>query len=435
MRYSPIDPSLFIQNRNRLKLLLKPHSLAVFHSSDVMPTSADGQHPFVQHTDILYLSGIDQEETVLVLCPDAVEEKHREILFIRETSERIAIWEGPKYTPQEASEISGISIVYWTRELESVFRTLAIESETIYLNTNEHLRTEPVVETRDMRFLKWCMATYPLHHYDRLAPLMNHLRAVKAPQEIRLIRHACQITEKAFRRVLSFIQPDVWEFEIEAEIIHEFLKNRSRGPAYASIIASGKNACILHYEHNDHPCRSGDLVLMDFGAEYAGYASDMTRTVPVNGRFTPRQKAVYNAVLRVLKAASAMLMPGNTLIEYQKAVGQVMEKELVDLGLLSLADIQNQSEAAPAYRKYFMHGVSHHLGLNTHDYGNRHRIFEPGMVLTVEPGIYIADEGIGVRIENDIVITADGPDDLMKDIPIEADHIETLMYSKQRNDI
>ncbi len=428
MRYPPINPSLFAENRIRLKSLLKPHSLAVFHSSDVMPTSADGQHPFIQHTDILYLSGIDQEETILVLCPDAMEEKHREILFIRETSERIAIWEGSKYTQQEARELSGIATVYWTREFEAVFRTLVIESETIYLNTNEHLRIDPVVETRDMRFLKWCMGAYPLHHYERLAPPMQHLRAIKSPQEVQLIRHAGQITEKAFCRVLSFIKPDVWEFEIEAEIIHEFLKNRSRGPAYASIIASGKNACILHYEHNDRQCRSGDLVLMDFGAEYAGYASDMTRTVPVNGRFTPRQKAVYNAVCRVLKAASAMLAPGNTMTEYQKAVGQVMEKELVDLGLLSMSDLRAQSDTAPAYRKYLMHGVSHHLGLNTHDYGSRYRAFEPGMVLTVEPGIYIIEEALGIRLENDIVITADGPVDLMKDIPLEADCIEGMMH-------
>jgi len=432
VRYDPIDPTLFVENRKKLKSRLKPDAIAVFLSNDVMPTSADGRMPFVQHTDIFYLSGIDQEETMLVICPDAYEEKHREILFIRETSEQIALWEGRKLTREQAAEISGIQTVYWTREFESVFRILVIESKTIYLNTNEHLRAEVLVETREMRFLKDCMATYPLHHYERLAPVMHALRAVKSPMELRLIQKACGITEKAFRRALSFIRPGVWEFEIEAEIIHEYLLNRSRGPAFPSIIASGANACVLHYENNDRQCLDGELVLMDFGAEYAGYTSDLTRTVPVNGRFSSRQKAVYNAVLRVQKGAAAMLVPGNALIEYHQAVGLLMEKELVDLGLLTLADIQNQPITAPAYKKYFMHGTSHHLGLNVHDYGNRHRFFEPGMVFTVEPGIYIREEGIGIRIENDIVITADGPVDLMRNIPVEADEIEMLMASRKR---
>ena len=427
MRYLPVDSSLFIEHRKHLKARLKPNSISVFISSDVMPTSADGRLTFVQHSDLFYLCGIDQEETILLICPDAQEEKHREILFVRETSEQIAIWEGPKYTQEQATAISGVQTVYWTREFDAVFRALAIESETIYLNTNEHLRAEIVVETREARFLKGCMADYPLHHYERLAPIMHALRAVKSRIEIDLIQKACHITEKAFRRVLSFIRPSVWEFEVEAEIIHEFLMNRSRGPAYSSIIASGASACILHYENNDRLCQEGDLLLMDFGAEYAGYASDLTRTVPVSGRFTPRQKTVYNAVLRVQRAAIALLIPGNTLAEYHKAVGLLMEKELVDLGLLTLNDIHNQPATTPAYKKYFMHGTSHHLGLNVHDYGNRYRIFEPGMVFTVEPGIYIREEGIGVRIENDIVITADGPVDLMRDIPVEVDEIEMLM--------
>ena len=429
MRYLPIDSSLFVENRKHLKARLRPNSISVLLSSDVMPTSADGRLTFVQHSDIFYLCGIDQEETILVICPDAQEEKHREILFVRETSDKIAIWEGPKYTQAQATAISGIQTVYWTREFDAVLRTLVIESETIYLNTNEHLRAEIIVETRDTRFLRECMAKYPLHRYERLAPVMHALRAVKSRIETDLIQKACHITEKAFRRLLSFIRPGVWEFEIEAEIIHEFLMNRSRGPAYPSIIASGENACILHYENNDRQCLEGELLLMDFGAEYAGYASDLTRTVPVGGRFSPRQKAVYNAVLRVKRAAIAMLLPGNTLADYHKAVGLVMEKELVDLGLLTLTDIHNQSANMPAYKKFFMHGTSHHLGLNVHDYGNRHRIFEPGMVFTVEPGIYIREEGIGVRIENDIVITADGPADLMKDIPVEAEEIEMLMAS------
>jgi Xaa-Pro aminopeptidase len=429
MRYDPIDPVLFIENRKKLKVRLKPNSISVFLSNDVMPTSADGRMTFVQHSDIFYFCGIDQEETILVVCPDAQEEKHREILFIRETSEKIAIWEGQKLSRDQATVISGIQTVYWTREYEPVFRSLVIESETIYLNTNEHLRAEVVVETREMRYLRECMARYPLHHYERLAPVMHALRAVKSQIELNLIQKACHITEKAFRRLLSFIRSGVWEFEIEAEIIHEFLMNRSRGPAYPSIIASGANACVLHYENNNRQCLDGELVLMDFGAEYAGYASDLSRTVPVNGRFSPRQKAVYNAVLRVKRAAIAMLLPGNTLADYHKAVGSLMEKELLDLGLLTVADIQNQSVDMPAYKQFFMHGTSHHLGLNVHDYGNRYRFFEPGMVFTVEPGIYIREEGIGVRIENDIVITTDGPVDIMKGIPIEADEIEMLMAS------
>lgn len=433
MRYVPVDPSLFVENRKRLKARLKPGSVAVFHSSDVMSTSADGRLAYVQHSDMFYLCGIDQEETILVICPDAQEEKHREILFVRETSEHIAVWEGPKYTKEQATTISGIQTIYWTREFEAVFRILAIESETIYLNTNEHLRAEVVVETRDQRFLQGCKANYPLHQYARLAPIMHLLRAVKSQIEIDLIQKACNITEKAFRRILSFIRPGVWEFEIEAEIIHEFMMNRSRGPAYPSIIASGANACILHYEYNDRQCQDGELVLMDFGAEYAGYASDLTRTVPVSGRFSQRQKALYNAVLRVQRGAIALLIPGGTLAEYHKAVGLLMEKELVDLGLLTLTDIHNQPVNTPAYKKFFMHGTSHHLGLNVHDYGNRYRIFEPGMVFTVEPGIYIREEGLGVRIENDIVITADGPVDLMKGIPVEAEEIEMLMISDKHH--
>ena len=429
MRYEPIDPVLFVEHRNHLKARLKPDSICVVLSSDVMPTSADGRLGFVQHSDLFYLCGIDQEETILVICPDAHEEKHREILFVRETSEQIAIWEGPKYTQAQATAISGVPTVYWTREFDAVFRTLVIESESIYLNTNEHLRAEVVVETRDQRFLKACMANYPLHHYERLAPVMHALRAVKSRIETDLIQSACHITEKAFRRLLPFIRPGVWEFEIEAEILHEFLMNRSRGPAYPSIIASGASTCILHYENNDRQCQEGDMLLMDFGAEYAGYAADLTRTVPVSGRFSPRQKEVYNAVLRVQKAAVAMLVPGNTLSEYHKAIGLLMEKELVDLGLLTLSDIHNQPPNTPAYKKFFMHGTSHHLGLNVHDYGNRHRLFESGMVFTVEPGIYIREENLGIRIENDIVITADGPLDLMKNIPVEAEEIEMLMAS------
>lgn len=427
MKYLAIDKNLFIKNRKRFVKHLKPGSAAVLNSNDVMPKSADGVRRFVQHTDIFYLSGIDQEESILLICPDAKEKKHREILFIRETNEIIARWEGQKYTKEEASEISGIKTVYWTSQFEMIFQSLAFESEYIYLNTNEHLRADMRVETRDARFLKWCRSVYPLHKYERLAPVMHELRAVKSSVEVELIKTACAVTEKAFRRILKFIRPGVWEYEIEAEIWHEFLRNRSRGPAYESIIASGADSCVLHYIKNDKQCKDGDLILMDFGAEYANYASDLSRTVPVNGRFTKRQKDVYNAVLRVQRAAIQMLRPGNTLEAYHKEVGRFMEKELIGLGLLDYEEVKKQDKEKPLYRKYFMHGTSHYLGLDVHDYGSKYRKFEPGMVFTCEPGIYIQEEGTGIRIENDILITEDNPVDLMKDIPVEAEDIESLM--------
>ncbi|MCP4345140.1 MAG: M24 family metallopeptidase [Desulfobacterales bacterium] len=427
MRYLPIEKELFIQNREKFVKHLKPHSVAVFNSNDIMPTSADGIMPFVQNTDIFYLSGIDQEESILVICPDAEEEKHREILFIKETNELIAIWEGHKLTKEQASDISGIKTVLWLSEFGKIFRPLAIESDNIYLNTNEHLRADLTVETRDARFLEWCRKAFPLHRYERLAPVMHKLRAVKSPVETDLIQHACNITEKAFRRVLGFIKPGVWEFEIEAELYHEFLMNRSKGPAFKSVIASGSNSCVLHYITNNCQCRDGDILVADFGAEYANYASDITRTVPVNGRFSKRQKDVYNAVLRVQKAATGMLSPGNTLEEYNKEVGKVTEKELIGLGLLDAEEVKKQDEDKPLFKKYFMHGTSHHMGLDVHDFGNKYRKFEPGMVFTCEPGIYIKDESLGVRLENDILITDSGPVDLTKNIPVEADEIEELM--------
>ena len=429
MKYSPIDKTLFINNRARLAEKLKPGSVAVFNSNDIMPTSADGAHLFVQNTDLFYLTGIDQEESILLICPDAAEKKHREILFVKETNKEIAVWEGEKYSQAQATEISGVQTVHWTSEFERVFRDLVFECNHIYLNTNEHLRADVAVETRDARFLKRCMAAYPLHKYERLAPTMHYLRAVKSQIEIALIQKACLITEKAFRRLLTFIKPGVWELEIEAEICHEFLKNRSNGPAYPSVIASGNNACVLHYVKNDRQCQDGELLLMDFGAEYAHYASDVTRTIPVNGQFTKRQKDVYNAVLRIQRAAMQMLRPGNTLEEYNKEVGNIVQSELIHLGLIDSKAVKDQPEDQPLYKKYFMHGISHHLGLDVHDYGNKYRKFEPGMVFTCEPGIYIEEETIGIRLENDILITKDSPVDLTLNIPIEAEEIETLMVT------
>jgi len=431
MRYDPIDPQLFIENRRRLGTQLKPNSLAVVNSNDVMPKSADGVHPFVQQTDLFYLSGIDQEESTLIIFPDAREEKHREVLFLRETNEQTALWEGKKYSKDEAAAVSGVKTVYWNAEFDAVFRPLVFQAERLYLNSNEHPRSEAAVETRDARFGKWCREAFPLHGYRRLAPIMHHLRAVKSPIEVELIRQAAGITGRAFRRLLGFIRPGVREYEIEAEIWHEFLRGRSRGPAFQTIVASGPDACTLHYVKNDKQCRDGDLVLIDFGAEYANYAGDLTRTVPVNGRFTPRQRAVYEAVLRVQKAATRMLRPGNTLEAYNAEVGKLAEAELIGLGLLETETVKAQSKDPPPYKKYFPHGTSHHLGLDVHDYGDKFRPFEPGMVFTCEPGIYIREEGIGVRIENDILVTDGDPVDLTADIPREADEIEALMSSKK----
>lgn len=427
MRYLPIDSQLFIRNRNTFSSQLKSTSVAVFNSNDVMPSSADGVRSFIQDADFFYLTGIDQEESILVLCPGARDEKHREILFIRETDEKTAIWEGQKHTGEEARNISGIKTVYWTSEFEQIFRGLVIESEHIYLNTNEHLRADRSVETRSDRFLKWCMEKYPLHRYERAAPIMHRLRAIKSDLEVQLIKTAIGISDKAFRHILGYITPGVWEYEIEAELNHEFLMNRSRGPAYETIVASGVNSCILHYVKNNRQCNDGELVLMDFGAEYANYISDVTRTVPVNGRFSSRQRDVYNAVLRVQREAMKLLKPGKLFRDYNREVGYIMERELIGLGLLDIDDVKHQSQDNPLYRRYYMHGTSHFIGLNVHDVGDLNHAMEAGMVVSCEPGIYIRDEEIGIRLENDILITDNGPVDLTASIPIEASDIEELM--------
>ncbi len=430
MKYLPIDNQLFTQNRKRLSKALPAGALAILHANDIMPTNADGTMPFRQNSDLFYLSGIDQEESILLLCPDAQDKKHREILFLRETNEHIAIWEGEKLNQAQATEVSGIKTVYWLQDFDKVFFSLMAESEYVYLNSNEHLRAEIIVETRDARFIRQCQQRFPLHQYRRLAPLMHELRAIKSDIEIALMEEACSITEKGFRRLLGFVKPGVWEFEIEAELAHEFLRNRSRGFAYTPIIASGANACVLHYIENKHQCQAGEVILLDVGAEYANYASDMTRCIPVSGKFSKRQKEVYNAVLRVMKAATAMLKVGNTIEEYHQAVGEVMTKELIDLKLLKASEVKKQNPQSPLYKKYFMHGTSHYLGLDVHDVGSKYRKFEAGMVFTCEPGIYIREEGLGIRLENDILITKKGNRDLMANIPLEAEEIESLMNQK-----
>ncbi|REE05787.1 aminopeptidase P N-terminal domain-containing protein [Marinoscillum furvescens] len=429
MRYRPIDNELFIGNRKRLVSRLKPNSVVVIHSNDIMPTNADGTMPFKQNSDLLYLSGIDQEESIVLLAPDHPDEKLREVLFLRETNEEIAIWEGHKFTKEEGTSISGIQNVKWTNDFEKVLYTVLAESEHIYLPTNEHLRNASVVETANDRFVKEMMSKFPLYKYERLSPILYDLRTIKSPIEVKLIEHACHITEQGFRRILDTVEPGVWEYEVEAEYAHVFLSNRSRGFAYTPIIAGGFNACVLHYIENNQQLKDGDLMLMDVGAEYANYNADMTRTIPVNGRFTKRQRQVYDAVLRVKTQATDLLKPGSSIPEYHKAVGELMTEELLDLGLLDKEDVKNQTAENPAYRKYFMHGTSHHLGLDVHDVGSVYKKFEPGMVFTVEPGIYIREENIGIRLEDDVVITETGHKNLMRNIPIHAEEIEDLMNS------
>ena len=427
MKYEAIDSNLFIKNRGRFCKELKPNALALFNSNDLMPTNADGTMPFRQNNDLFHLTGVDQEESILLIFPDATQEKYREILFLKETNAHIAVWEGSKLDKKQAFETSGIKTVYWLDEFEVILKKLIAEAKVVYLNTNEHSRAKIEVETRDARFGKWMRETYPNQNYELSAPIMHKIRAVKDELEIALIQKACNLTESAFRKILKTIKPGVMEYEIEADVIHEFIRNRSRGFAYTPIIASGKNACVLHYIDNNCECKEGDVILMDFGAEYANYASDMTRCVPVSGKFTPRQKEVYNAVLRVMKAAKKLLVPGTFLNVYHIEVGKLMEKELIGLGLISQKEVDMQSEDAPAYKKYFMHGTSHYLGLDVHDVGSWTEPIEVGMVFTCEPGIYIPEENLGIRLENDILITENGPIDLMENIPLEVEDIEALM--------
>jgi Xaa-Pro aminopeptidase len=427
MRYSTASSEFFIATRTNLAGKLKPGCLAILNACDVLPSCADGTLPFRQNSDLFYLTGVDQEETKLLLFPDAVDEKDREILFLRETDEQIAIWEGAGMSRQEAGERTGVSNVRWLADFDATFRRLMTEAAGIYLNSNEHPRASVVVETRDARFIRQCCEQFPLHERHRLAPLMAELRMVKAGEEVDLIRRACGITGEGFRRVLGFVRPGRMEYEIEAEYAHEFLRSGSRGFAYQPIIASGRNSCVLHYVANHAECRQGDMLLMDVGAEYGYYNADLTRTVPVSGRFTPRQRDVYDVVLRLLREASAMLRPGMLLADYEKQVGSLVEGELIGLGLLEKSKLAAQDPERPLYKQYFMHGTSHHLGLDVHDVALKHRPLAEGMVLTVEPGLYLPEEGFGVRLENDILIGREGNIDLLADVPIDPDEIEDMM--------
>ncbi|MDB2571921.1 aminopeptidase P family protein [Polaribacter sp.] len=428
MKYQPINSALFSKNRNNFASLMQKNSLAIFNSNDIYPISADSTMPFEQHRDLFYLSGVDQEESVLMLFPDCPNENLREVLFLTETNEHIAVWEGEKLTKEAAFNTAGIQTVFWLQDLEKVLFEMASYANTFYINTNEHYRANVATETREDRFTKWLLAKYPAHNVAKSNPILQGLRAVKDPIELDLMQQACDITEKGFRRILNFIQPGVWEYEIEAELIHEFIKNRSKGFAYTPIIASGNNANVLHYIENNQQCKAGDLILLDIAAEYANYKSDLSRTVPVSGKFSERQKAVYNAVNHVKKEATKLLTPGMIWKDYHVEVGGIMTAELLKLGLLDKADVQNEDKNWPAYKKYFMHGTSHHIGLDTHDYGLLHKPMEANMVFTVEPGIYIPKEGFGIRLEDDVVVQENGaPFNLMGNIPIEAEEIEDLM--------
>ena len=426
MRHVPIAPSLFTASRERLRKLLPPGAIAVVNANDVLPTNADGSLPLVPNSDLFYLSGIEQEESLLVLAPDAFDEKLREVLFIRQPNEHLKIWEGYKLSKEDAIKASGIKTVKWLSEFDTVFRGLICDADQVFLNSNEHKRMDNQVETRDGRFVRRLREQYPLHTYRRLAPLLHSLRLVKSKAEVDLLQKAVDITKAGFERVLKFVKPGVNEVEVEAEFIHEFTRQRARF-AYNPIVASGENACVLHYNQNDKPCRRGDLLLLDVGASYANYNADLTRTIPVSGKFTPRQKAVYNAVLRVMRASIAGATVGKLQRDWTRESQMMMNEELLALGLLKKSDIKKQTEETPACRKFVMHGLGHPLGLDVHDVGQMSAPFAEGWVLTVEPGIYIPEEKIGIRLENDILVTANGPVDLMANIPVEATEIEALM--------
>ena len=429
MKYLPINNQLFIKNRGLFNTKITGNDIAIFNANDIMPTNADGTMPFRQNNDLFWLSGVDQEESVLIISPNHPYKNMREVLFLKETNEHIAIWEGAKLTKEGALKTSGIKTVFWLNELDDKLAELISKADAIYLNKNIHIRAASKVQTRDDRFRNMIGEKFSNKLIKEVSPIMHELRSIKSEVEIELIQNACNITEKGFRRILPMIKPGVMEYEIEAELIHEFLSNRSNGFAFQPIIGSGIDSCVLHYIENNKECKDGDMVLMDFGAEYANYASDFTRTVPVNGRFSQRQKAVYNSVLHVMKEAIKMLTPGTMFKDYNKEVGRIMELELIKLGLLDKHDVQKQDGEKPLYKKYFMHGTSHYLGLDVHDVGNLDWPMKEGMVFTCEPGIYIQEEGLGIRLENDILVRANGPDDLMKNIPIEAEEIEELMNS------
>jgi Xaa-Pro aminopeptidase len=427
MKYQINNSELFIKNRSNFSSKLKSNALAVINANDEFPRSGDQIYNFKQNSDLFYLTGIDQEQTILLLFPNCPNLQYKEVLFLRQTNENIAIWEGHKYSIKEAKAISGIENIYWIDEFWNILHSIIHYCDRVYLNTNENDRYAHTLPYRDIRFIEEIKSKYPLHHYERAAPVFRALRPLKADAEILYTQKACDITNDAFRRVLNFVKPGVYEYEIEAEIIHEFIKQQSTGHAYSPIIASGRDACVLHYNDNNKICKDGEMILFDFGAEYGNYNADLSRSIPVSGKFTQRQKDVYSSVLHVMKESVKMLIPGTIWNEYHEEVGKLMTVELLKLGLLDKHDVEKQNPKMPAYKKYFMHGTSHHLGLDVHDFASRYEPFAAGNILTCEPGIYILAEELGIRLENDILITENGPVDLMANIPIEIEEIESLM--------
>ncbi len=430
MKYEPIGSHLFIHNRERFKQILKPNSIAIFTSNYEYVLNGDASHTFKQNSNLFWLCGIDQEDSVLIIYPDCAVEEFREALFLKQTNDKIAVWEGYKYTKEHATEVSGISQIHWNENLWDKLRPIINMAKSVYLPLNENDRFAYKSPYNELDFVNEVKNRFPLHHFERSSTHLQRLRSVKSEAEVNITLKAISISKKGFERLLKFTKPGIWEYEVEAELIHEYLSNRGTGHSFHPIVASGESACVLHYVENNRQCKDGDLLLVDCGVDYANYASDMTRVIPVNGKFTQRQKDVYNAVLRVMREASKLLVPGTMLMDYHKIVGkELMEKELVDLGLLKMDDIKNEDPAWPAYKKYFMHGTSHFLGIDVHDVGMRYEPMQIGNLFTCEPGIYIKEEGIGIRIENNLLITGNGPFDLMDEInmPIEVDEIEALM--------
>ncbi len=427
MRYESIDNTLFKKNRADFCKQMDENSGAIFYANDQSPRNGDQFHPYRQSSDFFYLTGIEQEKSILILAPQSPNKNLREALFLLKSNPTLEIWEGHKYTLEEARRTSGIENIYWIDDFDSLLKEVMSYCDEVYLNSNEYIKFFPEVESRETRLGKEIQKSYPLHQYKRAAPLLTRQRLIKSPEEIELIKKACKITNDAFRRILNFTKPGKMEYEIEAEITHEFIRNGAAGHGYAPIIASGKSACVLHYTENDKACGNGNLLLMDFGAEYANYTADMSRTIPVNGRFTNRQRACYNAVLKVMNEVKKLYVPGNTINDINEAANRLMEEELIGLGLFTKEEVRHQNNSQPLFKKYFMHGTSHFMGLDVHDVGAKHDPLKPGMILTCEPGIYIPEESLGIRIENDILITDGQPIDLMEDFPIESEEIETLM--------
>jgi Xaa-Pro aminopeptidase len=428
MKNLPLDPQLFVKNRERFVAKMQPHSIAIINSNDELPTNGDALYKFKQNSDLYWLTGIEQEDTMVIFYPDNPDPKYREVLVLVRPNELKEKWDGHRLRKDEAYAVSGMSTVVWLDSLDALLQQWIHEATNIYLNTNENNRKSNLVPVRDYRYAQEMKLRYPLHNYLRAAPIFKELRSSKTPEEIQVMQVAMDITEKTFRRLLKFIKPGVGEHEIHAEIMHEFLRNRANGEAYGSIIASGDRARTLHYVANNQECKAGELVLMDFGAEYGGYNADLTRTVPVSGKFTPRQKEVYNACLHLHNYAKNILKPGLTIGKYHEMVGEEATREFIKLGLLTEADVKNQDPEVPAYRKYHYHGISHHLGVDVHDLGpSFYQPIPEGAVLTVEPGIYIEQEQMGIRIENNIWVKSSGNVDLMKNIPITVEEIEALM--------